>query len=58
LGLGVEPSTPTWGSLAAQGRSYALEGAWHLGLFPGLIVVLLVATLHRLGRDAEQRVKA
>lgn len=56
LGLGVEPSVPTWGSLAAQGRSYALEGAWHLGLFPGLVVVLLVATLQRLGRDGEQRV--
>ena len=34
LGLGVQPPTPTWGGMLADGRVY-LSTAWWLATFPG-----------------------
>jgi peptide/nickel transport system permease protein len=54
LGLGVQPPTPTWGSMVAEGRD-SLIGAWWLATFPGLIIVLVVLAFNLVGdglRDA------
>lgn len=48
LGLGVEPSTPTWGSMLADGRDY-LADAWWLAAFPGLAIMLTVLGINLLG---------
>ncbi|MCL5959571.1 MAG: ABC transporter permease [Chloroflexi bacterium] len=48
LGLGVEPSTPTWGSMLADGRDY-LADAWWLAAFPGVAIVLTVLGINLLG---------
>jgi peptide/nickel transport system permease protein len=37
LGLGVQPPTPTWGGMLADGRVY-LSTAWWLATFPGLAI--------------------
>ena len=34
LGLGIDPLTPSWGGMLADGRSY-LQSAWWVGVFPG-----------------------
>ncbi len=39
LGLGVQPPTPTWGGMLADGRAY-LSTAWWLATFPGLCIML------------------
>lgn len=39
LGLGVQPPTPEWGALIADGRGYLLT-AWWISTLPGLVVVL------------------
>lgn len=48
LGLGVDPSTPTWGSILAESRSF-ISRAWWLGLFPGLAIMLTVLSINFLG---------
>lgn len=48
LGLGVPPSTPTWGSLLNSGRNYLLE-APHISLFPGLALLVVVLGFNLLG---------
>ncbi len=39
LGLGVQPPTPDWGRMIADGQPY-LTTNWELSTFPGLAVVL------------------
>jgi peptide/nickel transport system permease protein len=54
LGLGVQPPTPTWGSMVADGRDN-LIGAWWVATFPGLTIVLVVLAFNLVGdglRDA------
>jgi peptide/nickel transport system permease protein len=41
LGLGVQPPTPTWGSMVADGRNY-IDTAWWTVTFPGLAITLFV----------------
>jgi peptide/nickel transport system permease protein len=40
LGLGVQPPTPEWGVMIAEGRTY-LGSAWWISLFPGLALCSL-----------------
>ncbi|HVR41557.1 MAG TPA: ABC transporter permease [Thermoanaerobaculia bacterium] len=48
LGLGVQPPTPSWGSMLAYGRRYLGE-ANHLAIFPGAAIMLAVMGLNFLG---------
>jgi peptide/nickel transport system permease protein len=54
LGLGVQPPTPSWGNIIADGRDYLLS-AWWISLAPGLLVFLSVLAFNLVGdgiRDA------
>lgn len=48
LGLGVDPSTPSWGAMMSESRSY-LNIAWWFPLFPGLALVSCVLGANLLG---------
>ena len=48
LGLGIQPPTPAWGSMVAEGRDVILV-AWWVSTFPGLAIVLLVLSLNVFG---------
>jgi peptide/nickel transport system permease protein len=48
LGLGVQPPTPSWGSLLASGKDN-IEIAWWLSAFPGLAILLTVLGYNLLG---------
>jgi len=48
LGLGIDPSTPSWGGMLADGRTY-LQTAWWVSVFPGLAILLTVLGLNLLG---------
>ncbi|NNG01353.1 MAG: ABC transporter permease [Desulfobacteraceae bacterium] len=48
LGLGVESTTPTWGLILAEGRSF-ISRAWWVGVFPGLAIMLTVLSINFLG---------
>ena len=44
LGLGVQPPTPEWGAMMAEGQTY-LTTAWWITVFPGLAVCSLALGL-------------
>jgi len=48
LGLGVQPPTPSWGIMLADGRQY-LTYAWWLATFPGLAIMLVVLGTNLVG---------
>ena len=48
LGLGVQPPTPTWGAMIADGRQY-LDTAWWVIFFPGITLVFAAAAANWLG---------
>ena len=54
LGLGVQPPTPSWGTMLDAGRSHLFD-APHLTIFPGLAIALVVLGFNFVGdalRDA------
>jgi peptide/nickel transport system permease protein len=54
LGLGVQPPTPSWGTMLSYGRAHLLD-APHLTVFPGIAIAVLVLGFNFLGdglRDA------
>ena len=54
LGLGVQPPTPSWGTMLNYGRGHLLD-APHLTVFPGIAIAVLVLGFNFLGdglRDA------
>jgi peptide/nickel transport system permease protein len=54
LGLGVSPSTPTWGLALNEGRDF-IRQAWWISVFPGTAIVVTVLALNLFGdglRDA------
>ncbi len=48
LGLGVDPTIPSWGGMLAEGRTY-LQSAWWVSVFPGVAILLTVLGLNLLG---------
>ena len=54
LGFGIQPPTPEWGFMLAEGRNYMMTYPW-LMLFPGLAILITVVAFNLLGdsvRDA------
>ena len=46
--LGVQPPTPSWGRMLAEGRDYLHQSSW-LPIFPGLAIMLTVLAFNFLG---------
>jgi peptide/nickel transport system permease protein len=54
LGLGVQPPTPSWGSMVLDSREVLVTAPW-AGIFPGLAIVITVLSANLFGdalRDA------
>lgn len=49
IGLGVQPPTPEWGIMVAEGATYIVSGEWWLALFPGAVLMLAVFCFNLLG---------
>lgn len=48
LGVGIQPPTPTWGNMLADGRAY-VGSAWWLATFPGVAIMLTVLSINVIG---------
>jgi peptide/nickel transport system permease protein len=48
LGLGVQPPTPTWGSMISLGRAYITSAPWMV-IFPGIAISITVISFNILG---------
>ena len=55
LGLGVQPPTPSWGTMLDAGRAHLFD-APHLTIFPGLAIAVLVLGFNFLGDGLRDRV--
>lgn len=54
LGVGVPPTTPSWGNMMAEGRNFVAV-AFHIILYPGILLAVTVLAINLLGdglRDA------
>jgi ABC-type dipeptide/oligopeptide/nickel transport system permease subunit len=50
LGIGVEPGTPSWGiDMSGENLTVARLGYWHVVVFPGLAISLVVLGANLLG---------
>jgi len=48
LGLGIQPPTPTWGTMLQHAQSYPAQAPWYV-VAPGVCIFLLVLALNTLG---------
>jgi len=48
LGLGIQPPTPSWGGLLADGRDY-LFTSWWFATFPGMAIMLTILGVNMMG---------
>jgi peptide/nickel transport system permease protein len=55
LGLGVQPPTPSWGTMLDAGRAHLFD-APHLTIFPGMAIALLVLGFNFLGDGLRDRI--
>jgi peptide/nickel transport system permease protein len=54
LGLGLQPPTPSWGGMIADGRD-ALGSAWWASVFPGLALVAAALAFNLIGEGLRDR---
>ena len=54
LGLGVQPPTPSWGTMINGGRVHLID-APHLTVFPGIAIAMLVLGFNFLGDGLRDR---
>jgi peptide/nickel transport system permease protein len=52
LGVGVQPPTPAWGTMLAEGRE-VFRIAWWNAVFPGLAILITVLGVNLLGDALE-----
>jgi peptide/nickel transport system permease protein len=48
IGLGVQPPSPSWGSMLTEGQLY-IGNAWWLATFPGIAIFLVVVSVNMIG---------
>ncbi len=48
LGVGIPPTTATWGNMLHAGQLY-MDTAWWISLFPGVCILLIVISINILG---------
>lgn len=56
LGLGVQPGTPEWGAMLADGRGYLREAPW-ASTFPGLALTLTVLAANLMGDGLQEALR-
>ena len=48
LGLGIPPTTPTWGNILHSGQIF-MGTAWWISFFPGICITLIVLSISLMG---------
>lgn len=53
IGLGVQPPTPTFGNIIADGRKYIMN-AWWIATMPGIFLVITLTSINLMGASLER----
>jgi len=48
LGLGVQPPTPSWGLMVAEGKKHLLFSSWMINI-PGFAIFAFVLSINLIG---------
>lgn len=51
LGYGLPPEQPAVGVILAESMTYLSAGIWWMAVFPGIVLVLMVWLIDRLGEN-------
>lgn len=54
LGFGLSPEQPAIGIILSEAMQYLSAGMWWLAFFPGLMLVIMVVLLERLGENLKK----
>jgi peptide/nickel transport system permease protein len=54
LGLGIQPPSPEWGAMIAEGRDFIIQ-AWWISTLPGVVLVITGAGLSLIGDGLAHR---
>lgn len=57
LGLGIDVSTPTWGGMINDGKSY-IDSAWWLSTIPGLAIAYVILSINLFSDWLRERSEA
>lgn len=49
LGAGIQPPTPAWGSMVAEGKDWVVVQKWWQSAFPGFAIFLVVMSFNFMG---------
>ncbi len=52
IGLGIQPPTPTFGNIIADGRKYLIN-AWWIATMPGMFLLITLTSLNLMGSAME-----
>jgi peptide/nickel transport system permease protein len=53
IGIGVQPPTPTFGNIIADGRQYLIN-AWWISTMPGAFLFLTLLSINLVGASIER----
>ena len=53
IGLGIQPPTPSFGSIIADGRKYLIN-AWWIATMPGVLLLVTLTSLNLMGAALEK----
>lgn len=53
IGLGIQPPTPSFGSIIADGRKYLIN-AWWIATMPGMLLLFTLTSLNLMGAALEK----
>lgn len=54
LGFGLDISNPSIGAILQESMKYLIQGYWHLVLFPGIILVIVIMCFNSLGDNLKK----
>ncbi|MFI7066732.1 ABC transporter permease [Kribbella sp. NPDC050124] len=57
LGVGVQPPTPEWGAMIAEGAGDVLLGQWWTAFFPGFMILVVAASFQLIGDRLERMLR-
>ncbi|MCR4435090.1 MAG: ABC transporter permease [Clostridiales bacterium] len=55
LGMGIPPHIPSWGNMLNNAQNAILTGAWWVGVFPGLMIVMSLLSINFLGEALKRK---
>ncbi len=53
IGIGIQPPTPSWGNIMADGKQYILT-AWWIAVLPGVAIFITLFSLNLLGDSLQK----